>query len=216
MSRAKILLVEDHALVGQSLAAQLRPTYDVAAVVADGRDVLPAVERHGPDLVLLDLTLPGRSGLDLLPDLVREHPALRILIVTMHASQVYLELALSLGAHGFVPKNASVRELRQAIAQVLHGEQYISARIHPRDAQDPEPDPMGFSRLTPRQQQIVRLLGEGLTTDEVARRVQLTNHTIHFHRKRIRTVLGLANDWELRRYAMLVGLARPLARGETE
>lgn len=213
MNRVRVILAEDHELVGQSLAAMLRPTYDVQAIVPDGNEVIDTVRRYLPDLLLLDLTLPGRPGLDLLPDLIREFPKLRILVVTMHASPVYLELAMSLGAHGFVPKNANVREFRRAIRQVLRGNQYLSPRILPRKERVPEPDPLGFTRLTPRQQQVVRLIGEGLTTEEMAERIQLTHHAIHFHRKAIRKLLGLRTDWELKRYALLIrlSLAEPVA-----
>lgn len=206
-SRPRLLLAEDHALFSQGLRAMLGRSYEIAGVVADGAAVVAAVEEHEPDVLLLDLSLPNRTGMDLLGDLRKAGATVPIVIVTMHVDRVLVEEAVRLGASAFVPKDADVDELRTAIGEVLQGRRYLSPRLPRRGRQDLEGDRLGFNQLTPRQQEIVRMIGRGLSTEEIAAELGLSAHTVNFHRKNIRRKLGLENDWEMSRYAILVGLS---------
>jgi DNA-binding NarL/FixJ family response regulator len=207
-TRVRLLIVEDHPLVAQGLRALLEPHHDVVAIVNDGNKVVATIARTEPDIVLLDLSMPRRNGLELLPELRSTFPALKVLVVTMHVDRGLADLAFRAGADGFVPKEATARELRAAIAAVVGGERYLSPRVPKRAyrAANVIGDP-SLDRLTPRQLQILKLLGEGKNGAEIAEALSLSPRTIEFHRAGIRRVLGIANEWGLVRYAIVAGLA---------
>lgn len=127
--RRRLLIAEDHANVAASLSALLEPDYEVVAVVGDGTAVQAAVTQHRPEIVLLDLWLPGRNGLDLLTDLHREHPATRLVVLTMHSDIVVAVEAMDRGALGFVLKDSGYEELQRALKQVCQGQPYLSPRV---------------------------------------------------------------------------------------
>jgi len=215
--RTRIILVDDHELVLESLRASLGVEFDVVASVSTGAEVLPAVSEHRPDVVLLDLGLPDRSGLEIIGDLKHDAPGVRILVVTMHNDPVLVDSALHSGAHGFVPKNAGLQELCEAVREVAAGRRYVSPRL-PRRAGIPADgsEQFGFGNLTPRQRQIVRLLGEGKTTIEIAAVLSLSPNTITFHRARIRKALGITSEAALGRYAFIIQLSQDDRRIERE
>jgi DNA-binding NarL/FixJ family response regulator len=204
---ARLVLAEDHELFSQGLKAMLGGDYEVVAIVRDGGEVVDAVRRHRPDALLLDLSLPNRTGMDLLSDLRGLDPPLPIVVVTMHVDRVLVDAAIRLGASAFVPKDASVDELRTAIEEVLSGRRYLSPRLPRYSYGSSEVERFGFSHLTPRQQDIVRMIGRGLTTEDIAVALGISTHTVAFHRKNIRRHLGLESDWEMLRYAILIGLS---------
>lgn len=205
-AKPRLLLAEDHELFSEGLRAMLGKDYTVLAVVRDGREVIAAVQEHRPDVLLLDLSLPHRTGMDLLGDLQEISSAPRVVVVTMHVDSVLVDAAIRFGASAFVPKDASLDELRTAIEEVLEGRRYLSPRLPRRVRRGPEIDRLGFSRLTPRQQAIVRMIGQGMTTEQMAATLGLSAYTIHHHRKAIRRQIGLDSDWAMLRYAILVGL----------
>jgi DNA-binding NarL/FixJ family response regulator len=204
--KPRLLLAEDHELFSEGLRAMLGKEYVILGVVRDGGEVIAAVREHQPDVLLLDLSLPHRTGMDLLGDLKNLTAAPRVVVVTMHVDSVLVDTAISLGASAFVPKDASVDELRTAIEEVLEGRRYLSPRLPRRVRRGPEVDRLGFGRLTPRQQVIVRMIGQGLTTEQMAANLGLSPYTVQYHRKSIRQQLGLDTDWAMLRYAILVGL----------
>lgn len=208
MSRIRLVIVEDHPLVAQGLRALLEPHYDVAEVVLDARNALAALERVEPAAVLLDLSMPRRNGIDLLPAIRREHPQVKVLVVTMHVDKALADLAFKAGAHGFVPKESTAVELRGAIAAVLRGERHLSPRVPKRAYRGT--DVLGnpnLDRLTPRQLHILRLIGEGKNGSEIADALGVSPRTIEYHRAGIRRALGIATEWGLVRYAIVAGLA---------
>ena len=207
MSLPTLLLAEDHELVGQGLKAMLSADYEVLDLVQDGAEVVSAVMKHKPDVLLLDLSLPHRNGIDLLTDLFKARPRLRVLVLTMHVDPHLANMAMSLGAHGFVPKNAGLDELRTAIEVIREGGKYLSPKIPEQGNRGNVAGPMGFSQLTARQQKIVRMLAKGMSSEEIAEELGVTVHTVAFHRKNIRRALGVKSDAEMHRYAILVGLS---------
>jgi DNA-binding NarL/FixJ family response regulator len=207
--RIRLVLVDDHELVLESLRSSLSSEFDVLASVATGAEVLPAVLEHRPDVLLLDLGLPDRSGLEIISDLRQHTPDLRILVVTMHNDPVLVESALQSGATGFIPKNAGFQELCGAVKEVAAGHRYVSPRL-PRRADRPADgsEQLGFEHLTPRQRQIVRLLGEGKSTAEIAAALSLSPSTVTYHRSRVRKALGLTSEAALDRYAFIIHLSQ--------
>lgn len=206
--RRRLLLAEDHALVGEGLRVLLAGDYEVAGPVRDGADVLAAVGRERPDVVMLDLSLPGRSGLDLIPEIVAASPGTAVLVVTMHADPVLAERAFQLGAAGFVPKDSSADELRRAIETVLAGGSYLSERVtrQPlrRSAQPGAPAREALAQLTPRQLVILRAIGRGLDTEAIAEELGLSVYTVYFHRRNLRRVLKVDSEGGLEWYASRV------------
>ncbi|CAN5191161.1 response regulator transcription factor [soil metagenome] len=205
MTKPRLLLAEDHELVGQGFVAVLSADYDVVATVTDGAKVVEEVARHQPDVLLLDLSLPNRNGIDLLPELGSACPGVRVLVVSMHVDPHLVDMTMKLGAAGFVPKNATMDELRTAIEEVRAGRKYLSPKLPKRAYHGSVADPIGFSRLTERQQKIVRMIGQGVNSEQIAEALGLTVWTVSFHRKNIRRALGIHNDMEMYRYAILVG-----------
>jgi DNA-binding NarL/FixJ family response regulator len=205
MTRPRLVLAEDHELVGQGFVAVLSGEYDVVATITDGDEVVAGVKEHKPEVLLLDLSLPNRNGIDLLPELRTACPDVRVLVLTMHVDPHLVEMAMKLGAAGYVPKNATVNELRNAIEEVRVGRKYLSPKLPKQAHHGSAVDPMGFSRLTERQQNIVRMIARGLNSDQIAEALGLSVWTIHFHRKNIRRALGIHSDLEMYRYAILVG-----------
>ncbi|MGQ0639289.1 MAG: response regulator [Gemmatimonadaceae bacterium] len=203
--RTAVLIADDHPLVSQGLRAILRPNCDVVGVVQDGRDVIDAVRAKKPDLLLLDLSMPHRNGLDLLPELVKGFPALKVLIVTMHVDRAMADAAIVAGAHGFIPKEASAEELNEAISQVMQGKKYVSPKIPRHTQRDGSAmDDPALDRLTPRHKQILRLIGAGKTSQQIADSLGVSHRTIEFHRASIRRALGITNEVGLLRYAVML------------
>src|SRR5687768_7595565 len=204
--RPAVLIADDHPLVSQGLRELLRSTYTVVGTVGDGREVHDAVERTKPDVLLLDLSMPHRNGLDLIPELVDAFPSLRILVVTMHLDRTLADLALQGGAHGFVPKGASADELTGAIRNVLDGERYVSPKIPRRSFRDGAAleDP-SLDRLTPRQRQILELIGQGKSSGQIADLLSVSPRTIEFHRAQNPKTPGNSNEMGVMLYAIMVG-----------
>jgi DNA-binding NarL/FixJ family response regulator len=154
MMRPRLVIAEDHALVAAGLRVMLEPAHEVVDIVANGMDVMAVVERLRPDLVLLDISLPGRSGMDVGRDLAALRPKVPFVMLTMHADPIYADEAIALGASGFVLKMATPEELRFAIAQVLNGKLYVTPRL--ASAADGETAPLtldgghGVAALTSR------------------------------------------------------------------
>jgi DNA-binding NarL/FixJ family response regulator len=202
--RKRVLVVEDHEVVGEGLRALLLPRYDVVGPVRDGHEVLAAVDELHPDVVLLDLTLPGRSGLDLLPDLHKNHPRLPVVILTATADYLTGQTSKRLGAAGFLPKDSGSEELHLAIQAVMHGKTYLSPRVTPPPhGVHVGPLPSSISQLTPRQLEILRRIGEGHDTGSIAEQLGVSEHTVHFHRRNLRRLLGIESEQGLTRVATM-------------
>jgi len=215
MHRPTLVIAEDHEMFSQGLRTMLGKSCQVIATVRDGLDVVPTVLREEPDILLLDLSLPHRTGLDILGDLHEVLPDQRVIVVTMHVDRVMVDASLRLGAAGFVPKDATVEELMMAIGDVMQHRVHVSPRL-PAQTWGGGADQMGFGELTARQQEIVRMIGRGMTTEDIAATLGISDYTVHFHRKNIRRKLGLTSDFEMLRYAILVGLSEhPEEPGDT-
>lgn len=205
MRRAAVMIADDHPLVSQGLKAVLKPQFNVVAVESDAREIVATAIRHKPDVIILDLSMPHRNGLELLPELIAAVPQAKVIVVTMHVDRTLADLAMQSGAHGFLPKESSAEELNSAITDVLNGKKFISPRIPRRSFRDgaaiehPELD-----RLTPRHLEILRLIGDGKSTSEIAEDLGLSPRTVEFHRSSIRKALGITTEWGLMRFAIML------------
>jgi len=207
IERPLVVIADDHPLVAQGLRALIAASCDVVALVEDAREVEAAVAEHAPDLLLLDLSMPHRNGLELLTALRQRFPDLRVLVVTMHLDRALAEQAFLNGADGFIPKEAPADELLTAIATVLHGRRYLSPRVPRRGFRDRETlEDARLERLTPRQREVLRLMGEGKTTAEIADRLGVSHRTVEFHRAGVRRALGITTEWGLVRFAIMTRL----------
>lgn len=206
--RPRLILADDHRLLVEGLRQMLGTRYSVVGVVHDGEALLDLLRTTQADCLLLDLSLPGRSGLELLPEIQYLQPDLRILVLTMHVDRILAEASLASGALGFVPKDSRLGELETALDEVLAGRRYLSPRV-PKTSHRMGLDAvhLSLSRLTRRQQEILRFLGEGKSSAEIAQTLKLTVSAVTWHRAHIRKALGLRTEWELARFAILVHLA---------
>lgn len=207
--RARLIMADDHHLLVESLRNALSRRYDVGAVAHDGEALLSILRLADADCLLLDISLPGRNGLELIPEVKRMRPALKVLIVTMHVDRSLVDAAFNAGANGFIPKDSGLEELEAAIDAVLAGQRYVSPRIPPNSQQ------LGLaaahpalSKLTPRQQEIVQLIGDGKSTAEIAEILGLSQRTVGFHRSNIRKTLGIESELGLAQQAMLIRLSQ--------
>ena len=204
VSKKRILVVDDHEVVGEGLKTLLAPHYEVLGPIRDGALVVEAVRELLPDVLLLDISLPGRNGLDLLPEIHTEWPRLPIVMLTGSADFLVGRTALVLGALGFLPKDSGLDEIELAIRTAMTGKQYLSPRLPPPPRSiHIGPLPPSVSQLTPRQILILRLIGSGADTDMIAESLKVSPHTVHFHRRNLRRVLGIESDGGLTRVATI-------------
>lgn len=208
-----ILLADDHAVLrsGLKLLLESQPDFQVVGEAASGLEALSLTEKLQPDLLLLDLSMPGLGGLDALPALRKIAPQTRILILTMHDDPQYLRTALKNGASGYVLKKAADAELISAIHAVLRGEMYVHpsmTRVLLEDmllsAEAAAPD--AWHTLSEREQSVLKLVALGHTSAEIAETLNLSAKTVETYRARGMEKLGLPNRAALVRFALQKGI----------
>lgn len=206
MKTIKVLIVDDHAVLRAGLRAllNLQPDIEVVAEAADGLEAVEKVKRLAPEVVLMDISLPGRDGLEVTKDLKKTHPWVKVLILTMHEDPRYLHPALKAGASGYVVKRAADTELIDAIRAAYRGDVFL----HPSVARIVV-DEYLEQGLSEREREVLRLIAEGRTYKEMAELLALSVKTIESYRERIKEKLGLNTRAELVRYALEKGLLGP-------
>ena len=209
----RVALVDDHGLVRAGLKALVldQPGYEVVAEGTDGHDVMRIAEQFRPDILLLDISMKDRSGLDALRDLRRSHPQIQVLMLSMHDTTTEVLQALRLGASGYLLKQAAAEELGLALQALSRRESYLSPGISQLVIQQavqgqPAEQPTVADRLTPRQREILRLLARGCSTREMANGLGLSVKTIETHRAQIMERLDVRDVPSLVRYAIRQGL----------
>lgn len=211
MKPIRVLLSEDHALVRSGIRALLRalPGVEVVGEAADGRQAVALAGSLHPDLVLMDLTMPELNGLEATARITREHPRVRVLILSMHGDEEYVAQAFRMGAAGYLLKDASSAELEIAIRAVGRGDRYLSPAVakpvideYVQTAATAAP----LDRLTSRQKEILQLVAEGNSTKEIARKLQVSVKTVETHRAQLMRRLDLHDVPALVRYAIRTGL----------
>jgi DNA-binding NarL/FixJ family response regulator len=210
----RVLLADDHALVRAGLRKLLESLsgVEVVAEAGDGREALALVASKNPDLVLLDITMPGLNGLEAAERIGREHPGTRVILLSMHASEEHVLRALRAGAAGYLPKDAPLGELELAINAVRKGETYLSPAVS-RHVSDyvrrtgAETEPR--ESLTPRQREILQLIAEGQSTKRIAGTLGVSVKTVETHRSQLMEKLDIHDVAGLVRYAIRIGLVSP-------
>jgi two-component system, NarL family, response regulator NreC len=200
-----VLLADDHEVVRTGLRFFLEREDDleVVAEVGTADDALRRVRGHRPDVLVLDLNMPGRSGLEVLPEVVAASPDTRVLVLTMQESPAYARQALRAGARGYVLKEGAGAELVEAIRTVAAGGTYLTPSLGARLATEPDVAQDGRrDGVTARELEVLRLLVLGHTNSEVAELLHVSRRTVESHRASLQSKTGCATRAELVRYAV--------------
>ncbi|GFO66873.1 DNA-binding response regulator [Geomonas limicola] len=208
-----ILIVDDHAILRKGVIRSLEDTRLGISCdeASNGEEALKKVASRKYDMVLLDISLPGRSGLDVLKQLNREQPALPVVMLSMYPEEDYAIRALSLGACGYLTKESASDEIEAAVQKVLSGGRYISpslaetVAVHLGSGLDKGALP--HDALSSREAQFLRMIGSGKTPSQIADELSLSIKTVSTYRSRVLTKLKLSNNAELIKYAIKHGLA---------
>lgn len=205
----RFLVVDDHPVFRQGLVALLESNerYAVEAEAGCAAEALAAVERRVPDVALVDISLVGTSGLDLVKTLKAAHPEIAILIISMHDEAVYAERALKAGARGYVMKQEAASVMLDAVATVLAGKIYVSAAMRDRLLESvfsrrDEADVPSIDRLSNRELEVLERIGQGYGAAEIAAMLGLSVKTVNAYREHIKQKLGLDGSGVLRRFAV--------------
>ncbi len=204
--QVRVLIVDDHPMVAEGIEAILE-TYDdleVVGTLSNGRDAVDRIEEMDPDVVLLDLNMPGVTGLSATELILEKRPGTRILILTMHDSPEYISTALSHGALGYILKDVPTEEIKTAIDSVMRGDQYLCTGA--RSSLTPGKISDGREPLTSREQTVLLQLAQGKSNREVAKVLDISVHTVETHRKNIKRKLGISSTAGLTRYALEHGV----------
>jgi two-component system, NarL family, response regulator NreC len=205
----RIVIVDDHAVVrsGIRMLLEAQEDFEVVAEAADARGAVFELRAHKPDVLLLDVVMPGRSGIEAIPDLLNESPETSVLVLSMQDDPAYVREAFAAGAKGYVLKEAADAEVVGAIRDVAEGRQYVhptlGARLVAAEAEErarAEEDP-----LSDREREVLRLLALGHTNQEIAGTLFLSVRTVETHRAHIMQKLRIGTRAELVRYALSAG-----------
>jgi two-component system response regulator NreC len=210
----RVVVVDDHTLMRQGLVGLLgdEPGIEVVGQAGDAHSARDAIEACEPDVILLDIGLPGMSGLELAGEFTQSTPSLAVLMVTMHDRDDYLFQALQAGAAGYVLKGSDVQELVAAVRAVARGETYVSQALTGKLVADyltrakVGDDTATLGGLSDREREVLVLVADGMTSAEIAERLFLSPHTVQTHRDHIMTKLDLHSRVELTKYAIRKGL----------
>ena len=204
--RLRILIVDDHPIVLQGLKQTLADAADVGEIreAATGQEALDLVRQGDWDAVVLDIGLPGRSGLEILKDIKRERPRLPVLILSMHPEDQYAIRALRAGAGGYLTKEAATEKLVDAIRKITSGGRFISPDLAERLATELTVDPTGppHASLSDREFEVLRLIASGISVGDVADRLSLSVKTVSTYRARILEKMRMKNNAELMQYVL--------------
>ncbi len=203
-----VLICDDHALVRSGLRRLLEAeaSFEVVSEAADAEQAVRAAAELRPDVLLLDVVMPGRSGIEALPDLRRASPHTSILVLSMQDDPSYVRQAFAAGAHGYLVKEAAHADLVQAIADVAAGHQYVHPSLGARLAAADTHRGAQADPLSGREHDVLRLLALGHTNQEIAKLLFISVRTAESHRARIMQKLKLASRAELVRYALASGV----------
>jgi DNA-binding NarL/FixJ family response regulator len=202
----RILIADDHALIREGLKKILKAAQDINVVseAQNAREVIEEVKKQELDVVILDISLPGKSGLELLKDLKMDYPKLPILILSMHPEDRFAVRALKAGAAGYVTKESAVEELVKAVRKVVQGRKYVSPALAEKLAFDLETDTgkPPHENLSDREYQVMCLIAIGKSVREIASELYLSISTVNTYRGRILEKMNMKTDADLIRYAV--------------
>jgi DNA-binding NarL/FixJ family response regulator len=213
MSRTTVVLADDHHIVRKGLRILLEAEGEFAVIgeEADGLKVVELVERLRPDVLLLDVQMPGLNGLEITRQIVQRTLKTRVIILSMHANETYVREALRYGAHGYVLKDANPSEMLESVREVSAGRRYLSRALSERAidayAEKAQAAPAdAYDMLTTREREVLQLAAESSSTSEIAARLGISPRTVETHRQNLMRKLGLQSQTDLIRYALRRGI----------
>jgi DNA-binding NarL/FixJ family response regulator len=210
-----VLVADDHGIVREGLRRLLESEQDVKVVgeASDGREVLEEVEKHRPQVVVLDITMPRLGGLETLERLRAKHPDVKVVLLSVHGDPPFIQSAIALGADGYILKNGRAAEVVTAVREVMNGGSYFSPVVAKEivdQLRSPKPaanEP--FSLLSGREREVLHLIADGLSAKEIAAQLEISTKTVEAHRTSLMRKLGVRKATELVRYALRHGLIEP-------
>jgi DNA-binding NarL/FixJ family response regulator len=213
MNPTTVLVADDHALVRAGIRALLEriPNLTVVAEASDGREAVELVGKQQPDIALMDIAMPNLSGLEATRQIVISWPKVRVIVLSMHASEEYVWQALRAGARGYLLKGASLAELELALTSVVKGEVYLSPPLSQQAIMEylqRTGHERTIERLTVRQREILRLIASGESTKKIALKLNISVKTVEAHRAQIMERLNIHDVPGLVRYAIKTGLVK--------
>jgi DNA-binding NarL/FixJ family response regulator len=205
-----VLLADDHALVLEGLCKVLEPDFEIVGIVEDGRALVEKAAALRPDVIIADITMPLLNGLEAVRQIRKSDPKAKVIMLTMHSDPTYAAEALEAGCCGYVLKHAAAAELVIAIREALRGRTYVTPRIE-GDAIDAirqgrRRHQKSAAQLTPRQREVLQLVAEGRSFQEIADILHVSKRTVEFHKYRIKQDLGLRTTAEFTQYAIKHGV----------
>jgi len=213
VSNTTVVLADDHAIVRRGIRAVLEATAEFAVVaeVSDGLQVPEVVERLRPNILVLDLMMPGLNGLEITRQVRSRCPQTQVIILSMHADEAYVVEALRNGAAGYVLKEASTTEIAQAVREIAAGRRYLSQPLSERAikvyVEKAHATPMdAYETLTTREREVLQLCAEGYSSTEIATRFGISPRTADTHRANLMRKLGLQGQTDLVRFALRRGI----------
>jgi DNA-binding NarL/FixJ family response regulator len=210
MRRARILVADDHSIILAGVRSLVEPAWELIGHVQDGGSLVETALKLRPDLIIVDIGLPVLNGIDAAKQIRKAWPEAKILFLTMHANLMYFRGAMRAGGSGYVLKSSAAEELQPAIRRILKGQVYVSAAFGP-DAFEILQTPSGrpatsTAQMTARQRQVLQLVAEGRTNNEIAEILKVTVKTVQFHRGQIMRKLGVHSAVKLTQFAVREGL----------
>ena len=215
MDKTRVLLAEDHTIVRKGLRSLLDKETGIKVVgeAEDGREAIVKAEELHPDVVVMDIAMPGLNGLEATRQIKKRFPDMKILILTMHTNEEYVLQTLNAGASGYLVKKAAPAELISAINAVHKGDSFLSPSIsrtvideYIRRSKEISEGEEGFEQLTVREREVLQLIAEGRKTREIAELLYISIKTVETHRAHIMNKLDIHSTAELTRYAMRKGI----------
>lgn len=196
------LIVDDHKLFAQSLCSLLKTNGLNASCVYSGEEALAQIDRHTPDLVLCDIKMSGISGIETSRQILKNHPQVRIIFLTMYENRFLIQKCLKAGAHGYLLKNASDVDMMKAIEAAMLGKTYIKTQAEQGGFEAIKPDSEKDTHLSDREQSVLMLMAEGLGNADIGKRLFISPKTVDAHKANIKRKLGIKTNFELTIYAL--------------
>jgi DNA-binding NarL/FixJ family response regulator len=210
VSRPRVLLADDHRVVSEGLKRLLADDFELVGMVEDGRALVAAARKLQPDVIVADITMPHLNGIEAMAQLKKDNVHVKVVFLTMHQDPAYARRALEAGAAGFVVKHSAPAELVMAIQAALKGQTFITPALASdvlRQVQHGAQEAGGSAELlTPRQREILRLLGEGRSAKEIAAALSISSRTVEFHKYQMMEAQGLHSNAELIHFAIKHGI----------
>ena len=206
MSRARILMADDHKMVVEGLRNIIESEFDLVGTVGDGRALLDSSSKLRPDVIIADISMPMLNGIDAVKQIKKKDPNVKVIFLTMHPDVSYAAEAFESGASGYVLKHSAPDELITAIREVLKGKTYITPMIAGELIQEYKKGDYikneAMVKLSSRQREVLQLLTEGKTAKEVAGILNISTRTVEFHKYKMMEILGIKSSAELVQYAI--------------